>query len=305
MIGHSPHGRRLKRVALAVLVLVLVVVAGALAFSAVDPLGFSDRKRQFRLFFGLPKNWSHGFNIDTLANERLACPGTDAIVILTGGQSNAANAFSDPLGPDPASRAYMMLDGKCYRLRDPVLGATGTTGSLWTGLGSAIYARTGRPVVFINGAVGGAQLGDWLDERSHYRQRLAEQAATARRIGLAPDYVFWIQGETDAAVLLAPSLYVAQMRAVVARFDASGALPPGTPWLVYRSTRCKDRRGNGPDIDRAIAAWATGSNRIILGPLASALGTAQRWDGCHFNGRGRRALIAETMAIIGPHLPAR
>jgi hypothetical protein len=295
----------LKRIAITVLALVLLVAAGAATFSVIAPLAFSDRKREFRLFFGLPKNWSNGFNADTAANEALACPGPEAIVIITGGQSNAANAFSDPVGPDPASRAYMMLDGQCYRLRDPVLGATGQDGSLWTGLGLAIHAQTGRPVVFINGAVGGAQLGDWLDDRSHYRQRLADQSKMARRIGLTPDYVMWIQGETDAAVLLAPSLYVAQMRDVIARFDASGAVPPGTPWVIYRSTRCKDRRGNGPDIDRAIAVWATGSNRIILGPLASALDDDYRRDGCHFNGRGRQALIAETMAIIGPRLMAR
>lgn len=111
-----------------------------------------------------------------------------------------------------------------------LLAVTGRHGSLWTGLGSAIYGRTGRSVVFINGTVGGAQLGDLLDDRSDYLRRLAGQAAIARRIDLAPDYVFWIQGETDA----------------------SGAVPPGTPWVVYRSTHCKDRRDDGDH--RAISA---------------------------------------------------
>lgn len=296
--GRPQYRCRLKRIAIAVLALVLLAVAGVFGFSRIDPVAFSDRKREFRLFFGLPKQWSHDFNVDASAYEKLACPGPDAIVIVTGGQSNAANALSDPLGPDAATQTFMMLDGACYRLRDPVLGATGRGGSLWSGLGPAIYRKTGRPVVFINGAVGGSQLGDWLDDRSKYRQRLVEQVAQARRAGLVPRYVFWIQGETDAAVLLDPALYVAQMRELVDRFDKAAVLPAGTPWVVYRSTRCKDRRGNGPDIDRAIATWAGQSNRIILGPLASALDSAKRWDGCHFNGAGRAALVAETLGIM-------
>lgn len=272
-----------------------------LAVGLVDPAGLATAKREARLALGLPKQWVRGVNSDPAGYDRLACP-DQAIVIVTGGQSNAANALSDPLPADPRAAAFMMQDGVCYRLRDPVLGASGRQGSLWTGLGGAIWRRTGRPVVFVNGAVGGTQLGDWLDDRSGYLARLLGQVAAARRVGLAADYVLWVQGETDAAVSLPPADYVAQMRDLVARFDASGAVPAGVPWVVYRSTKCMARPGNGPAIDRAVADWATGSDRIILGPLASALGAAARRDGCHFNARGRRALIDATMATLGPRL---
>jgi hypothetical protein len=63
-----------------------------------------------------------------------------------------------------------------------------------------------------------------------------------------------------------------------------------------------ERRGNGPEIDAAVTALAARSNRVVLGPNASALGPEMRHDGCHFNAAGRDALVAETLAIVGPRL---
>jgi len=278
---------------------VLLALGGALiGLRAGNPLGFMDAKRELRLALGLPKFWSKNYNADPRGEATIACP-ADALVIVTGGQSNAANALSDPLPADPDVSAFMALGGKCYRLRDPVLGATAAGGSLWTAIGSALYRATGQPVVFINGAVGGSQLGDWLDDRSGYREQLASNVAAARRVGLVPRYVFWVQGETDAFALVEASLFVTQLQTLITRFDvATGPIP----WLVYRSTRCKDRRGNGPEIDAAVAAMAQRSNRVILGPNASALGPDMRHDGCHFNSAGRDALVSETLAIMGPRV---
>lgn len=291
----------MRRLGIIIVALGLVVAAAVLGFRFADPAGFAAAKRATRLALGLPKQWVRGVNTDSSDDERLDCP-RGALVIVTGGQSNAANVLSEPLAADPRAAAFMIHAGACYRLRDPVLGASGRGGSLWTGLGSAIWRRTGRPVVFVNGAVAGTQLGDWLDRRSGYLARLAGETRRARAAGLAADYVFWIQGETDAAVSLAPVTYVAQMEALIAAFDAAGAVPPGTPWLVYRSTRCMERPGNGPAIDAALAGLAARSERVILGPLASRLGPEARYDGCHFNGQGRARLIEATMAIIEARL---
>jgi hypothetical protein len=288
-----------------IVILTGAMLLAAFGFARMDPVPFSDAKRELRLALGLPKLWVRDFNDKPAGYERLACPGPEAMVIVTGGQSNAANAFSDPLLADPAAQALMMHDGHCYRLRDPVLGATDHGGSLWTGLGSALWRATGRPVVFINGAVGGSQLGDWLDDRSRYRQRLMAEVAMAQQVGLVPDYVMWIQGETDAAVLIDPQLYVEQMRQLVDRFDASGVFPADTPWIVFRSTRCKHRPGNGPEIDAAVTRWALHFPRIVLGPLASALGDDMRRDQCHFNGAGRAELIRETLPIFAAEAAVR
>lgn len=283
-------------------VLAFGLVAGGLAagFAWLAPLQFADARRELRLALGLPKQWAKGFNTDTRGAAPVACP-ADAIVLVTGGQSNAANALSDPLVPAAGSSAFMTLGGRCYPLRDPVLGATGAGGSLWSGLGPALARSSGRPVVFINGAVGGSQLGDWLDARSGYLDRMAAEVAAAKRAGLIADHVIWVQGETDAAVRLDPGLYVRQMQALISAFDASGSLPADVPWIVFRSTRCKDRPNNGPALDAAVTAWAARSPRVKAGPLASALGNDARWDECHFNGRGREALVAQTLPLLLPY----
>lgn len=289
----------MKRLLAIALLIVLLAGAGLFGFARLQPERFTEVRREVRLALGLPKLWSRAFNTDTRGVAAVPCP-ANAIVLVTGGQSNAGNAFADPLVPPADSGAYMMLAGRCYPVRDPVLGATGDRGSLWTGLGPALARASGRPVIFINGAVGGSQLGDWADERSGYVAHLAGETAAARKAGVVADTVIWIQGETDAAVQLEPALYVEQMQAVMAAFDATGALSPQTPWLVFRSTTCKARANNGPAIDAALTRWALREPRVILGPNASALGMAARWDACHFNGQGRDALVAETLPLLLP-----
>jgi hypothetical protein len=70
------------------------------------------------------------------------------------------------------------------------------------------------------------------------------------------------------------------------------------PWLVFRSTRCKDRPINGPALDAVIARSAAADPRITVGPLVSALGNDYRWDGRHFNGKGRETLVAQTLSLL-------
>jgi hypothetical protein len=298
-----------RRLLLVVVALGVAAGLALLAYARADPLGFADHKRELRLALGLPKLWATQFNTDPTGYESAPCP-AGALVIVTGGQSNSANALADPLPVDPSAQAFMFHSGTCYRLRDPVLGASiapadgSGGGSLWTALGTALYRKTGKPVVFINGGVGGTQLGDWLDDRSGYFRRLLANVAAARRQGLVPAYVLWVQGETDATALLPPAEFTRQIEALIAKTDGTGLVPKRAPWVVYRSTYCLDRRGNGPDIDAAVTALAAGSDRIILGPAASDLDDSQRRDGCHFNALGRETLTADVMAIMAPRLGA-
>lgn len=281
--------------------LLLAGTCAALWSTAPGRQLLTDARRTIRVTLGLPKFWVREYNADLTGNVRLPCPGGDPLVIVTGGQSNAANSF-DPVGDAaPVKDAYMFFDGHCYALRSPVLGTTGKYDSLWPLLGARIVAHTQRPVVFINGAVGGSQLGDWLDDRSHYRQWLLDRMQDAHAIGLTPDLILWIQGETDAAARIEPSLYVDQMRKLVSRFDKEG--PAGqAKWVLYRSTRCKERPNNGPDLERALTAFAGKfpDDRIFIGPHASRLDNRFRRDQCHFNSRGRDRLVDETMKVIEP-----
>jgi hypothetical protein len=277
--------------------------AGTLAMSERGRLVLADIKRETRLALGLPKKWIQGFHDNIALHTPLPCP-ADPIVIITGGQSNASNAFDPVNGAPHVDGGFTWFDGQCYGLKSPVLGATGRNDSLWPRLGSALYESTRQPVLFIHGAVGGSQLGDWLDHRSNYLARLLERAVESRAQGFHPDFVLWIQGETDAKAHVEPQTYVEQMRALIGRFEAAGAVAPHTKWVVYRSTRCLQRPNNGPDIEHALTQWADASHSdpVISGPRASELGDAHRRDGCHFNTLGRDELVSETIKVMEPHL---
>lgn len=93
-------------------------------------------------------------------------------MILTGGQSNAANSVSAPIMAEVKVPAFQWYGGACYRLGDPLLGVTGSEGSLWSGLGLEIARE--RPVIFVNTAVGGTSYRAWLDWRSGYFQGLPD-----------------------------------------------------------------------------------------------------------------------------------
>jgi hypothetical protein len=281
--------------------LLLAAVYAVVWSTAAGHQFLTDARRTVRVTLGLPKIWVREYNVDLTGHTRLPCPTGDPIVIVTGGQSNAANSFDPVTDATPVKNAYMFFDGHCFALRSPVLGATSTRDSLWPRLGAELVATTRRPVVFINGAVGGSQLGDWLDDRSLYRQWLLERVRGAAALGMTPDLILWIQGETDAATRIKPSLYVDQMRELIRRFGQES--PSGhAKWVLYRSTRCGERPNNGADMERALTEFTdeSSNDRIHAGPRASSLDNRFRRDQCHFNSRGRDWLVDETMKVIVP-----
>ena len=294
----------LKRYAIVAGAISLLIASGGSYALHTMGVRYSDVQRNVRIALGLPKFWQTEFNENASHDLKLRCPTNDPIVIVAGGQSNAANAYEPAPAADHNQQTFMFFGGNCYKLQSPVLGATGFDDSLWPALGDKLNAKTGRPIIFIAGAVGGSQIGDWLDGRSRYLSRLANRILLARMAGLKPDFVLWIQGETDAAVELAPEEYVREQQALIKKLDATGATDVQTPWVIYRSTHCMHRRSNGPDIDRAVTEYVRqAGGRIVLGPDVSSFDDRFRRDGCHLNTRGRDRLVAESIAtLIGSRL---
>jgi hypothetical protein len=82
------------------------------------------------------------------------------MVALVFGQSGAANAGETPR---IATRdVYNFYKGKLYRAQDPLLGATGNGGSVWTRLGDKLIERQFYDaVVFVPIAVAGSTISRW------------------------------------------------------------------------------------------------------------------------------------------------
>jgi lysophospholipase L1-like esterase len=241
--------------------------------------------------------------------ETVPCPAS-AVVLVTAGQSNAANHVGSRLTRDAALPAFAAFRGRCVMIGDPVPGATGTDGSLWTLLAQRLSQELRWPVVIIAGAASGTSVRDWRDDHVGMRSRLERTIRAAVADGLAPDAIVWIQGEADAAsgtpadtyaselreTLAALRVAMRQPRAVVAGLKAPlpAAWPPAIVTLTSTCYDTLDGRA-GVRTGQISVAGDAGAN-VRLGPDTDALGDEFRSDGCHFNDAARERIVAELLA---------
>lgn len=281
------------------ILLALVVAFGAGMYFQFATKSVAPIKRNVRQALGLSKDWRVLPGPERIGDQQpVACPapGT-ALVVVTGGQSNAANTNSSMTATAPEDGVYTFFEGACYVTRDPVLGATGTEGSLWPDFGRALAAATGRPVLFIHGAVGGTEVGDWLDERSGYLAALTGRIAAARAQGHEPDWILWLQGETDANTTPDAEMFRARYTALTERLLEAA---PAARLYLFRNSRCGGpRRLKGVEmITRVQGEVADANPRIVKGMFTDALADDHRRDQCHFNSTGRAAIVAEVVPEI-------
>ena len=304
----KPVFRRVLIGFIAVLVSGTALIAGTIFGLTADPDGDFPAgttviaKNSLRKFLGISKTASQ-INRDIGANIPLPCP-VHALVVVTGGQSNAANAISTPRDADPTLPVFMFFDGKCYALRDPLLGASGGGGSVWSRLGPILSARTGKPVVLVNGAIGGSQYDDWLDPKLPYMNWLRDRVAKAALILGPADIVLWHQGETDAWFHPARGEIQPKIKAVASTVLKSFALKPTAKLVMYRASICigKRRKSGVPSIIAAQTAVANSNSRIVPGPNTDQFGLRFRHDGCHLNEAGARRMAEQSADLVAPLL---
>src|SRR4051812_46962204 len=91
-------------------------------------------------------------------NCNTATPLTDTVVLLVMGQSNAANA-GETLYATHCENTFNFYEGKLYPLADPLKGANGEGGSVWSRLADKIVENNiARTVIIAPCAVGGTRI---------------------------------------------------------------------------------------------------------------------------------------------------
>jgi lysophospholipase L1-like esterase len=282
-----------------VIVLVVIVLAGlgfaVLAFTTPGGAAQASRdiRRTARETLGLPKFWYDVKNVAPSIGVGTACPEpASTITIVTGGQSNAGNALEGLTATTAEDQVFAFDAGKCFIAADPMAGASGRRGSLWPDLGRRLHAATGRPVLFINGGIGGFQVADWLDRRSGFWDNLAGRIAAARALGFEPQWILWHQGETDASTGISPERFRRELGELTA--DLLAAAPRARLYL-FQTTLCTSPRNLAgvPPLRAVQQDLADASPRIVAGLNTDTLDGRYRWDGCHFNAAGREAINAE------------
>ena len=166
-----------------------------------------------------PQPWRTDFFEDTSGRQRVDCPSENALVFLSMGQAGSANYISSYGERDEQRSAYQFFNGECYLIEDPMLGATGVRGSLWSSLAQDISASSGRDVVFIASGAGGSSLTDWIRDDSVYFERTKHQIDLAKELGYRVELAFWYNGAREAELGTTANEYVERFNGLIEKFD--------------------------------------------------------------------------------------
>lgn len=202
------------------------------------------------------------------------------MVALVFGQSNAANFGESPrvarLG------VYNLYRGYFYRARDPLRGANGEGGSVWTRLGDKLIAeKLFDRVIFVPAAVGATEIAQWApDGALHPLILKAIEDAQRRRLKIT--HLLWHQGESDAVLYTSKTDYKQRFLAMLASIRAHGV---DAPVFVAVATRCGQYPVNN-EIAAAQRELVDPSLGIYPGPNTDLLDESYRYDTCHFSNEG-------------------
>lgn len=220
------------------------------------------------------------------------------LAILVLGQSNAGNHGS----PDPRARqGVQVIDatgaGSCHFQTDPLPGATGRGGSIWGHLPAALAAQgVSRPLVFAVLAVDATSISDWTGSGSPLPGLLDETLRKMAALGMPADLVLWQQGESDARLQTAASVYMSGLNKLAAQIGANGR---DVPLVLAKSTVC--RSAPSAEIRDAVDQTVAADSRFQRGPDTDSLASdIYRSDGCHFSALGlQQAALLWAGSIAG------
>lgn len=233
----------------------------------------------------LDQNW-HSVR-DTSDRTKVPCEvGPKTAIIVTLGQSNAANTGPVTYTPTRDVLNFDLYDGNCYQARDPLLGASGSGGNFATILADRLIADGAFDRVIVAPiAMGGTTIEQWADE-GRFRPRILVLVRRLFDAGLKPTYILWHQGENNAGEGdLHGRQYRMRLLEVVSTFRRYGI---AAPFFVALATKCGPYPRPGSDSIREGQRSAVNPlMNVFLGPDTDQLGDDYRGpQHCHFNAGG-------------------
>lgn len=220
------------------------------------------------------------------------------MVALVFGQSNSANYGETRHQSQP--QILNFYDGKVYTAVDPLLGADGTGGSVWTRLGDKLIASgLYETVIFVSIGVGGTEIARWAPE-GDLHSRILKAIVDTQNAGLEITHLFWHQGESDAYTLnTARETYQQHFQQMLASIRNRGV---SAPIYVCVATRFAEMPRHAEI--RAAQLGLVNNEDIFLGPDTDPLGHEYRYDGAHFSTKGleKFADLWKDILVLHAHL---
>ncbi len=210
--------------------------------------------------------------------------GKKTFVLLTLGQSNAANHGETKRRS--VESVFAFDKSKLYDAEDPLPGATGDGGSVWTRLGDRIVAA-GKcdAVVLIALGVTGSAVSEWAPGGVH-NVALRAAIADAERAGLSLSHVLWHQGETDVVRGTSKVDYERAFLSLVA--DLRSARVTAPIYVAVATHYSLPHSGTSvaaiQDAQRELGLRH--SDGLFAGADTDVIGNRDRYDGTHFSNEG-------------------
>lgn len=138
------------------------------------------------------------YNIDYNLKNLSNCPDANkAITFIVFGQSNVANYVVSPHEMPRAMGVKVFYNGKCFEAKDPLPGASGDRGSLWTRLADKIGKESSRNrILIIPIAVANTKVNDWAPGGT-LNDLLERRLEQMKDMGYFADFAIMQIGESD------------------------------------------------------------------------------------------------------------
>lgn len=227
--------------------------------------------------------------------QEAPCPSANESLVVVGfGQSNGSNHLL-PRREDTTGAVYNFYQGKCYTATDPMLGATGTGGSIWVPLGQRMAALTHKNIVISTFGVGGSTIQRWED-RTDLGARMDANLTALKQVYPQVDYFLWVQGESDVdGNAPAYGRTLARVAALTKQYF------PHSLFGASSTSFCADRMSDAiTQTQKEIATTTPGM--FWLGDTDQFRSAEYRRDNCHLSERGGDAVVGEFMKYLTPKL---
>ena len=215
----------------------------------------------------------------------------DCAVILVLGQSNAGNHGEGLHRPAREVFVLNFLTMRCHRANDPLPGASGAGGSVWSRLGDRLIERgVFKRVLFVPLAFGGTFIADWIPGgKMHARAVLAlSRLQTMHGAGILPiTATVWQQGEAEANhTRMSSEAYQLHLLDVIADLRSRNVF---APIFIAQCSLCETGERpfrNHDSIRSGQRATVNPKFGVFAGPDTDLVTTEFRSDGCHFSAAG-------------------
>jgi len=216
------------------------------------------------------------------------------LVVLILGQSNAANYCQGE--NDSVKNIFMYFRKELYKAKDPILGASGNSGSIWIPVFEGILNRIDLDsILMVNIAQGSSSVKDWQPGGVHHAL-LQETMEGLQQRTLSPDLVLWQQGEQDNLNGMSKEGYLSAFRKihmVLKSFDKE------LPVLIsITSFHPRSKTPVNSRIREAQCELIEEDEMLFAGPDTDLYIDDCRYDGIHFSIKGMNLISRDWMDSI-------